>query len=648
MSSFEKLSEAEQENYLYLDKKADDTGNYYSPEYISFVAFFHYHPNLIEDASESGTIEVSLKFIKDNYPVAYSLLSDSYQDTWRTIKTLSRNTGRVFSEGYRTYLEENNCPSSELPDDVLGSYDVRLVDFPDDNIYNIGKANNDKFGKLVKVSGICTQASEQQPRIIEAVFECELCGDFEHEDLEGRFKFKLPKKCYSCDSKGSMFLNVEESIPHAYQQLKIQESPDEAENPADPATVTVEVIGDDLVGTAQVGERVDVIGTLNHFSEKDTTVIQTFIDADVIEQQETSFSMLELSEKDVDEIIQFRDDHEDDLINIFADSIAPHIIGHDSKKQAIVLQLVGGVTREKGSERKRGDIHILFIGTPATAKTDLLEAAHRISPLSQLTSGEGASGVGLTATVTEEEIAGETQWVAKAGTVVLADQGLACIDEFDKVSDADKKKLVRALGSGEVTLAKASINTALNARVSALVAANPIDGDFDLNGNIIDQFNLSPELFSRFDLTFPFYDIPDENVDKDIAESMLNIHTDNDIDNEYIVDEEFMRRYVAYARREFEPVLSEEAKNQLVEFYSKFRNGMYNSAIGDVPIDARDLNTLVRLATASARLRLSDTVSEHDANIAINMVTTMVNDIRVNENGNFDTTVQITQHGDGL
>jgi replicative DNA helicase Mcm len=369
---------------------------------------------------------------------------------------------------------------------------------------------------------------------------------------------------------------------------------------------------------------------------------------------------MDITEQDKRKIISLSE--EADLYEKMVGAIAPSIYGYDQEKLAIILQLFSGVTKHLPDEsRIRGDLHILLIGDPGTGKSQLLSYIQNIAPRSVYTSGKGSSSAGLTAAAVRDDFGDGQQWTLEAGALVLADQGIAGVDELDKMNPDDRSAMHQALEQQEISISKAGINATLKSRCSLLGAANPKYGRFDQYEPISEQIDLEPALISRFDLIFTVTDQPDEEKDRNLAEHILttnyagelNTHREELNSSNYseeevatVTDEvdptiepELLRKYVAYAKRNCFPTMTEEAREAIQDFYVDLRaKGQDEDA--PVPVTARKLEALVRLAEASARVRLSDTVTEDDAERVIEIVRTQMEAIGVDpETGEFDADV---------
>jgi len=325
-------------------------------------------------------------------------------------------------------------------------------------------------------------------------------------------------------------------------------------------------------------------------------------------------------------------------------------------KLAIALQLFGGVPKKlpDGTEI-RGDIHILLVGDPGVAKSQLLRYVHRIAPRSVYTTGKGTTTAGLTATAVRDEIDG--RWTLEAGALVLADKGIALVDEIDKMRNEDRSALHEAMEQQTISVAKAGINATLKARCALLGAANPKYGRFDKYTPIAEQIDLSPTLLSRFDLIFVMTDEPDEERDTALAKHILDTHELGEklakfknvvasglskealeVEAEKVkplIDPELLRKYIAYAKRTVFPVLTEEAKQKIIEFYLSMRGRVKENS--PVPITARQLEALIRLAEASARIRLSDRITAEDVERVIRITRKSLEQIAIDpETGEID------------
>ncbi len=504
--------------------------------------------------------------------------------------------------------------------------------------FNIGDPRGDRLKDqpLIAVEGICQQKSDPTPRPLEIHWVCENCGcetivpTGKKWDIE-----KLrPNQCEMCERSGPWTRNQREEPCEEYQQIRIQEPPEEAQNASNPREMLVDINGDELIDTCDPGDRVTVTGLLVPDESDDSILVNTRVEARDIRVEGESFEDLELSEEEKDNIQKLA--ARDDLFELLQNTIAPSIHGHENVKLAIALQMFGGVTRRDYGNRKRGQIHILMIGDPGVGKSQLMDSATNHAPRSVQTVGKGASAAGLTATAVKEKIGDSEEWTLKAGELVLGDKGLVAIDELDKMRDEDESALHEALAEGRVSISKADIRTTLNARCSALMAANPAEGRFDPNKSLAGQFDLPDALLSRCDLIYPFQDIPDNEHDEAVAETALeSVWGDGPgkekavadggatvVDSNDVIVDGLLPKYVAYARRTFDPTAPDEMKEKIKKFYLDIRG------LGDdeqISITPRTISAVRRLSEASARARLSPTVDEEDVERAIQLVMDSLN-----------------------
>jgi len=512
----------------------------------------------------------------------------------------------------------------------LALQDSKLVENPRVRLNSISKTQevmirnirSKHLGQLISIEGIVRQASEVRPQVISARFECPSCGTIISVLQIGK-KFKEPTRC-SCGRRGG-FREINKEMVDA-QRIVIEESPDSLEGGEQPKRMNV-FLKEDLVEPkmeekTSPGSRVKILGVLKEISitlatGSLSTRFDLAIEANNLIPMEESFEDLEIFEEDEEAIKELAADPRvfDKLIN----SIAPSVWGYKEIKESLVLQLFGGVRKERSDKTKtRGDIHILLVGDPGVAKSVMLKFISMIAPKGRYVSGKSASGAGLTATVVRDEFL--RGWSLEAGAMVLSNKGLVCIDELEKMDENDRSTMHEAMEQQTVTISKANVQATLNARTAVLAAANPKFGRFDPTDMIAKQVNLAPSLLNRFDAIFILRDIPNKERDTLIAEHVLQEHKQ---ETSYeIIDRPLLRKYIAYARQKCKPILTDEAVNEIKSFYVGLRNqpAMSDQVLRPIPISARQLEALIRMAEATSRARLGKKVTIKDARRAINLM----------------------------
>lgn len=463
------------------------------------------------------------------------------------------------------------------------------------------------IGKFVAVDGIVRKTDEIRPRIINALFECRSCMRLQEVPQTSNI-INEPALCQECGGRSFKLLQEESEFMDT-QTTKLQEPLENLSGGEEPKQILV-VMEDDLVDSLTPGDIVKITGVMKTVRDEKTKRFKNYIYGNYIEPLEQEFEELKISEEDEKEIKRLAADP--DVYNKIINSTAPSIQGYKEVKEAIALQLFGGSPKElEDKTRIRGDIHILIVGDPGIGKSQMLKYVSKLAPRGIYTSGKGTSGVGLTAAAVRDEFGG---WSLEAGALVLGDRGNVCVDELDKMRSEDRSAIHEALEQQTISIAKAGIMATLNARCSVLAAANPKFGRFDQYKSIGEQIDLPSPILSRFDLIFVVEDKPDIERDTKLAAHILRIHKDTSIPFE--IEPELLRKYIAYARREVSPKLTNDAIAVLQKFYVDMRGGAAEED-SPVPITARQLEALIRLSEASSRIRLGTEVTGVDAQRAI-------------------------------
>lgn len=473
-----------------------------------------------------------------------------------------------------------------------------------------------QMSKLIMVEGIVVRATPVRPMVLLGAFKCKRCGTMNKVEQTGQF-LKAPAVCAApdCGKDGPFEFTQEESTFIDSQDLRLQERPEELPPGQLPRTLSVKLVGDEIVDVARPGDHVSIVGIVRAFAPSLMGMgkLRTFIlqlDTNSIEvlgkEPETSPPTQEEEEK-------IKALAKDPWVHRkIMSSIAPSIFGYEHIKEAIMYLLFGGVSKNLQDITIRGEMNALLIGDPGTAKSQLLQYIARIAPRGLYTSGRGTTAAGLTAAVVREKGGSMS---LEAGALVLADKGIACIDEMDKMRPEDRVAIHEAMEQHTVSVAKGGIVATLNARTAVLAAANPSLGRYEPNRTVAENISLPVTILSRFDLIFILRDVPNKDSDGKMSKHILDLHRRGISPVEAQVDTDLLRKYVSYAKG-IKPALSEEAEKRLSNFYLAMRSASESEG-SPVAITARQLESLVRVAEARARVALRKEVLPEDAEAAI-------------------------------
>ena len=527
-----------------------------------------------------------------------------------------------------------------LPPDNKCPLKVRVTGLPDDSDLPrpqtripISRLRVESMDMLVAVEGLVTKSTEVRPKLRVGVFECQMCEALTRVEQTGKHIME-PIECSQLEEvyvgepgcgrafNKTRFKKVSQLCERVNtQRIQLQEAPEGGRGAAQPERITVR-LSDDLVATVQPGDRAVVNGILRAVprgeGRKEETLEDTYIEAISIEVREYAYEDVVIAPDEKDRMRRLA--ASGDIVDIVRASIAPTIHGWEVEKDALSLQLFGGVSREMpDGTYLRGDIHVLLVGDPGLAKSQLLRYIARLAPRGIYASGRMATGAGLIAAAVKDDF-GDGGWTLEAGALVLADRGQAVIDEFDKMSAKDRSSLHEAMEQQTAHVFKAGINAKLHTRCGVLAAANPIGGRL-AECAIPSQIDLDPPLMSRFDLIFAMFDRPERDQDRAIATHIVAARMFGE--DEQDVKEaaklappmgiEFLRKYIAFARR-LKPRMTPEVGAALVDWYDHVRR--YAGAEDAIPATPRAIEAMTRLCEASARRRLSEVVELEDLQAA--------------------------------
>ncbi|CAI5470447.1 unnamed protein product [Closterium sp. Yama58-4] len=492
---------------------------------------------------------------------------------------------------------------------------------------------------LIRVGGVVTRRTGVFPQLQQVKYNCIKCGAilgpfFQTSSSEIRIR-----TCAECQSKGPFQVNVEQTIYRNYQKMTLQESPGSVPAGRLPRYKEV-VLLNDLIDCARPGEEIEVTGIyVNNFDAALNTrqgfpVFSTVIEANHVSKRQDAFAAYRLTDEDKEEIMRLSRDPR--IAERIIKSIAPSIYGHDNVKTSLALAMFGGQEKNAGGKhRLRGDINVLLLGDPGTAKSQFLKYLEKTAHRAVYTTGKGASAVGLTAAVHKDPVTRE--WTLEGGALVLADRGTCLIDEFDKMSEQDRVSIHEAMEQQSISISKAGIVTSLAARCSVIAAANPIGGRYDSSKTFGQNVELSEPILSRFDCLLVIKDLVDPVVDEHLARFVVGSHQkshpqahghghghghgsdgparEEDPD---VIPQDLLRKYVTYARQNVFPRMHDADADKIALVYADLRRQSLQGQ--GVPIAVRHVESMIRMAEAHARMHLRPFVTDDDVDTAIRVL----------------------------
>jgi DNA replication licensing factor MCM2 len=577
-------------------------------------------------AANLSTLPVSYVHLMDSEPILAYWLADAPKDMLLVLNEAATRHTLMLFPSYTVIKSEIHVRVSDVP--IL------------DSLRDLRRSHLDC---LVKVHGVVTRRSSVYPQLQLAYYTCGSCkntqGPFRMDGVGSDMgPMHMPDSCPNCEV-AHFRLHPTMSVYRNMQRLNLQETPGSVPPGRVPRTKEV-LLTDDLIDIARPGEEVEITGVYEHTFDSINSgfpVFSTFIHANHVSKREDASSASNLSEADVRKILELARDPK--IGERIVQSIAPSIFGHDFCKRALAMSLFGGVPKNVNDKHRiRGDVNVLLLGDPGTAKSQLLKYAEHTAPRAVYSTGKGASAVGLTASVHKDPITRE--WTLEGGALVLADKGVCLIDEFDKMNEQDRTSIHEAMEQQSISISKAGIVTSLQARCSVIAAANPIGGRYDSTNTLADNVELTDPILQRFDILCVLQDTVDPVADERLAQFVTSSHMrsiptremagddpsvhfppgEEQTGRQDLIPQDLLRKYIQYARTNVHPVLRGNTFDQekVASLYVALRRE--SAASGGVPIAVRHVESIMRMSEAHAKMHLRDYVRDDDMDASIRMM----------------------------
>lgn len=558
----------------------------------------------------SNTVVLWKQNLASNHKPQVELLRASYPKKNTLTINVNNTSPELFAEIVKDPIAAENALYAAMMESKLipgwngskHSINMRFIGFP--NRLTVKDLNASQLEKFASLRVIVRKVTTVKPRLVHAAFKCNACKEkIAYVPVEEDEVVAPQDKCL-CGGRSWRFL-MTKSIKKDYQIIQVQDPPEDGTS-TKPEILTVKLI-DDLTGRVQPGNIIVINGIYRGQQKKNNATLDTYLDAKSIEVKNKDFSKIEISADEIKEFEKLAKNPE--IYEYLWSSIAGVVKGYDSVKQAILLQLLGGIEKiNEDGDRFRPDFHILLCGDPSVAKSKILKSAFNLCPRGIYASGKATSAAGLTAAATK---GADGAWELEAGAAVLADKGNLFLDELDKMDKDAVSALHDIAQDQELPINKAGINAVLSTKCAILAAANPKKSRFDRYSDLGSQVAFAPSLLTRFGLIFLMTDDPDAKKDREIATHIINSHRKKVMVKSLPV--ETVRKYIAHARQSCFPEITDDAAQKFEDYYTKIRSRKQSA----IPITARQLEDIIRMSEASAKTRLSATVDIIDVDRAI-------------------------------
>lgn len=598
-----------------------------------------------QDLAESLSLVAAIERNAKHYLEVFSRAVDSCLPEASTEINFKSDPLDVLLEQRRQVTHFNEAMTQEgreadmdqFPPELMRRYDLSFkpvtpsgADERSKKVLAIRHVKGEHLGHLITVRGIATRVTDVKPAILVNAYACNRCGHEVFQPVTTRQFTPLvicpSPECTQNQSKGELQPIGRASKYSPFQEVKIQEMADQVPVGHIPRQLTIHCYGG-LVRQINPGDVMDLAGIFlplpytGFKALRAGLLTDTYLEAQHVHLHKKAYDDIILAQPTLRRMDEL--ERSGQLYEYLSRSIAPEIFGHADVKKALLLQLIGGVTKEMGDGmRIRGDINVCLMGDPGVAKSQLLKYITKVAPRGVYTTGRGSSGVGLTAAVMRDPVTDEM--VLEGGALVLADNGTCCIDEFDKMDDSDRTAIHEVMEQQTISISKAGITTSLNARTSILAAANPLYGRYNPRISPVENINLPAALLSRFDILFLILDTPSRDADEDLARHVTHVHIHSAhpaMEGEVFSPAE-VRQWIARARS-FRPVVSKEVSDYLVGAYVRMRQQQKrdeNSKRQFAHTTPRTLLGVVRMSQALARLRFAESVVPEDVDEALRLM----------------------------